>query len=121
NLKLGKAKYIIYKLSNDRLSIVVEKEVATSTYDDFLADLPDINCRYAVYNFDYTIDEDNHNKIVFYAWSPDVAQIRDKMAYVSSKEALLKELDGIDVQIMGTYYDDVAHGAVLYKINRSQT
>ena len=49
-LKLGKkTKYIIFTLSEDNTEIIVEKKGAlTSTHNDFLGDLPEQECRWAV-------------------------------------------------------------------------
>ncbi|KAF9079072.1 cofilin, partial [Mortierella sp. AM989] len=121
NLKLGEAKYIIYKLNDAMDSIVVEKEAATDTYDDFLADLPENDCRYAVYNFDYNTPEGVRNKIVFYTWASNVASLKHKMIYASSKGALRKSLIGIGLEILGNDFDEVAYDAVLEKINHRQT
>ncbi|KAF9432384.1 cofilin [Entomortierella beljakovae] len=119
SLKLGKKlKYIIYKLSADNKNIVVEKEVATGSYDDFVAELPETDCRYAVYDFDYQTPDGERNKIVFYAWSPDTAKIKSKMVYSSSKDALRRSLNGVAAEIQGTELAEVTYEAVLDKINR---
>ena len=69
-LKLGKKnKYIIYKLSPDNTEIVVDKRGSlASTYDDFLAELPEAECRWAVYDFEYEHDGGKRNKITFFSW-----------------------------------------------------
>src|SRR5689334_3072343 len=48
-------KYIIYKLSDDQTSILVEKTSPTRDYDAFLAELPPADCRYAVCEFDCVV------------------------------------------------------------------
>ncbi|KAG0064293.1 cofilin, partial [Podila epicladia] len=120
DLKLKKIhKYIIYKLSEDKTSIEVEKtSEATATYDEFVKELPQNDCRYALYDFDYTLPEGPRNKIVFYTWSPDNAPIRAKMVYASSKDALRKQLQGIGAEIQGTDFDEVTHEVVYEKVNR---
>ncbi|GJJ70144.1 cofilin [Entomortierella parvispora] len=118
-LKLKKAhKFIIYKLSDDLKEIVVDKAVSAGTYDEFLAELPVDQCRYAVYDFDYTLPDGERNKIVFYTWSPDDAKTRTKMVYSSSKDALRKALQGVAIEIQGTDLDEVAHDTVLERIRR---
>ncbi|KAF9575939.1 cofilin [Mortierella alpina] len=118
-LKLNKSlKYIIYKLSDDNKSIVVHKKAATGDYDAFLADLPADECRYAVYDFDFSTPDGDRNKIVFYAWSPDSSKVKPKMIYASSKDALRKQLNGVAVEIQGTDFDEVSHDTVLEKIGR---
>ena len=68
-MKIGrKLKFIIYKLSDDHKSIVVEKQAETATYDDFLETLPEDDCRWAVFDFDYSTPDGERNKIVFYSW-----------------------------------------------------
>ncbi|KAL7280111.1 hypothetical protein ACG7TL_006527 [Trametes sanguinea] len=72
-LKLGKkTKYIIFTLNKDNTEIVVEKKSPlTSTYDDFLADLPEGECRWAVYDFDFEKEDGGkRSKITFYSCSP---------------------------------------------------
>jgi cofilin len=49
--------------------VVVEKTAETSTYDEFLENLPADEPRYAVYDFDYEKPGDGQrNKITFYSW-----------------------------------------------------
>jgi hypothetical protein len=68
-LKLGhKHKYIIYTLGNKNTEIVVEKTSQASEYEDFLSDLPEADCRWAVYDFEYEQDGGRRNKITFYSW-----------------------------------------------------
>ena len=70
-LKLGKkTKYMIFTLSKDNTEIIVEKKSPpTSTYDDFLADLPEGECRWAVYDFDFEKEDGGkRSKITFYSW-----------------------------------------------------
>ncbi|THH15844.1 hypothetical protein EW146_g4689 [Bondarzewia mesenterica] len=50
-LKLGKkTKYIIFDVNDDRTEIVVAKTSTSSSYDDFIGDLPEGECRWAVYD-----------------------------------------------------------------------
>lgn len=56
--------------------------------------------------------------MVFYAWSPDTANIRAKMVYASSKDALRRALNGISTDIQGTDFSEVAYESVLEKVSR---
>ena len=68
-LKLGKKlKYIIYQVSADKTSIVVTKKSEDASYDTFLADLPENECRWAVYDFEYEKNGGKRNKICFFMW-----------------------------------------------------
>ena len=121
SLKLGrKTKYIIYTLSPDNTEIVVSKTSDSSNYDDFLAELPPAECRYAIYDFEFQKgDEGKRNKICFFTWSPDESKVKQKMLYASSKEALRKALVGIATEIQGTDLSEVSYEAVLEKVMRS--
>lgn len=71
DLKLKrKYKYIIYKLSDDNSSVMVEKLAEpTATYQEFIASLPKDDCRYAIFDFEFEKPgEGLRNKICFYAW-----------------------------------------------------
>ena len=71
DLKLGKkSKYIIFTLNKDNTEIVVEKTgPTTATYDEFVGDLPENECRWAVYDFDFEKDDGGkRTKITFFSW-----------------------------------------------------
>ncbi|KAL0635541.1 cofilin [Maublancomyces gigas] len=115
-LKLGKKiKYIIYKLGDGAKEIVVEKKSENGDYEDFIGDLPEAECRYAIYDFEFELaaGEGTRNKICFYAWSPDDAPVRSKMVYASSKDALRRSLQGIQAEIQGTDFSEISHETVL--------
>lgn len=114
-LKLRKKyKYIIYKLSENYKSIIVDKTQEHSTYDDFIDQLPAEAPRYAVYNFDCEKSgEDQRSRIVFLSWIPEKSKIKEKMLYASSSDVLLRELDGVYVKIQCTDLDDISYETVL--------
>eukprot|EP00250_Pteridium_aquilinum_P032939 c4978_g1_i1 orf=159-578(+) len=97
-------RYIVFRIEEKKKVVVVEKvgEVGES-YDDFRACLPDADCRYAVYDFDF-VTEDNcqKSKIFFIAWSPDIARIRTKFLYATSKDKFRRELDGVHYEMQAT-------------------
>ncbi|CAN1751796.1 Actin-depolymerizing factor 7 [Linum perenne] len=61
-------RFIVFKIENQQ--VVVDKlGGADETYGDFTSLLPANECRYAVYDFDFTTDENCHkSKIFFIAW-----------------------------------------------------
>ena len=69
-LKLKKKyKYIIFGLNKDKTEIVSIKADTSKDYDEFLTDLPESECRWAVYDFEFQKEEGGQrNKIVFYSW-----------------------------------------------------
>ncbi|KAJ7969950.1 putative Actin depolymerizing factor [Quillaja saponaria] len=95
-------RFIVFKIENQE--VVVEKVGNPGeTYEDFAASLPADECRYAVYDFDFTTDENcQKSKIFFIAWAPDISKVRSKMVYASSKDRFKRELDGIQVELQAT-------------------
>nr|XP_017247511.1 PREDICTED: actin-depolymerizing factor-like isoform X2 [Daucus carota subsp. sativus] len=95
-------RYIIFKIEDQE--VVVEKLGSPNdSYDDFQGSLPADECRYAVFDYDYTSTENvPKSKIFFIAWSPDTSRVRNKMVYASSKDRFKRELDGIQVEMQVT-------------------
>ncbi|KAK6528782.1 cofilin, variant 2 [Orbilia ellipsospora] len=122
DLKLKKThKYIIYKLSANKTTIEIDKSGSEEDYDAFLTQLPENDCRYAIYDFAYKTDEGApRNKICFYAWSPDDAPIRSKMVSSSSKDALRRALNGVAIEIQGTDFAEVSHETVEEKCKKGR-
>jgi len=97
-------RYIIFKIEEKQKEVIVEKvgEPAQS-HEDFAASLPDNECRYAVFDYDFVTAENcQKSRIFFIAWSPDTARVRTKMIYASSKDRFKRELDGIQVELQAT-------------------
>ncbi|KAL5210489.1 hypothetical protein ABZP36_006112 [Zizania latifolia] len=104
-LQMKKAfRYVIFKIEEKQKQVVVEKTGATTeSYDDFLASLPENDCRYALYDFDFVTGENvQKSKIFFIAWSPSTSRIRAKMLYSTSKDRIKQELDGFHYEIQAT-------------------
>lgn len=64
-------RYVIFKIDEKKNEVVVEKTGKPSeNYEDFTASLPENDCRYAVYDYDFvTSDNCQKSKIFFIAWS----------------------------------------------------
>ncbi|KAL3615646.1 Actin-depolymerizing factor 10 [Castilleja foliolosa] len=97
-------RYIVFKIDSTGNKVVVDKAGDNNeTYQDFTDSLPSDECRYAVFDYDFTTNENCHkSKIYFIAWSPDTARVRTKMLYASSKDRFKRELDGIQVELQAT-------------------
>jgi len=119
DLKLKKKyRYIIFNLSKDLTEIVVEK-TGTESYEEFLEILPEDECRWAIYDFEFEKEDGGRrNKITFLSWSPDNAKIKQKMLFASSRDALKRSLTGIAIEIQGSDLSEVAYEAVFEKANR---
>ncbi|PPS07203.1 hypothetical protein GOBAR_AA13430 [Gossypium barbadense] len=97
-------RFIVFKIEENLQQIVVEKVGAPKdSYEKLCSSLPSDECRYAVYDFDFTTDENcQKSKIFFIAWSPDTSRVRSKMLYASSKDRFRRELDGVQVELQAT-------------------
>nr|GMD70017.1 actin-depolymerizing factor [Ipomoea batatas] len=102
-------RYVIFKIDEKKKEVVVEKTGGPAeSYDDFTASLPETDCRYAVYDFDFVTSENcQKSKIFFIAWSPSVSRIRSKMLYATSKDRFRRELQGIHYEIQATEATEV--------------
>lgn len=115
-----KLKFIIFKINDGKTEIVVDETSTAHEYDDFLEKLPENECRYAVYDFEYELasGEGKRSKIVFFAWTPDNSPIRSKMLYASSRDALRRALSGVSSDIQGTDFSEVSYESVLERVTR---
>ncbi|XP_059457908.1 actin-depolymerizing factor 10 [Corylus avellana] len=97
-------RFIVFKIEEKIQQVVVETVGSPDeTYDDFTASMPADECRYAVFDFDFTTNENvQKSKIFFIAWSPDTSRVRSKMLYASSKDRFRRELDGVQVELQAT-------------------
>lgn len=125
DIKLGhKHKYVIFRLSEDLTEVVVVKKADLSeTYDDFLnlVKCHEKKCLYAVYDFDYMHNDMPRQKLVFFSWAPDDAEVKQKMLYTSSKNAFRQKLKGISVDMQVNDYSDLEIDEVVTKCcERSQ-
>lgn len=60
---------MVFKLSDNNEEVVVAETGAPgASYDEFLACLPDNDCRYAVYNAEYSTEDGERAKFVFFLW-----------------------------------------------------
>ncbi|KAH7856126.1 hypothetical protein Vadar_032986 [Vaccinium darrowii] len=108
--------FIIFKIEDQK--VVVEKVGSPEeSYEEFSASVPADECRYSVFDFDFTTEENCQKskfssllgniikhpsislKIVL---SPETARVRMKMVYASSKDRFKRELDGIQVELQAT-------------------
>ncbi|CAK9164967.1 unnamed protein product [Ilex paraguariensis] len=97
-------RFIVFKIEEKIHQVTIEKlGQPEESYDDFTSSLPDNECRYAVYDFDFTTNDNcQKSKIFFIAWSPDASRVRSKTLYASSKDRFERELDGIQVELQAT-------------------
>lgn len=98
-----KLRYYIYKIENKTKIVIDSKGDRTKTYADFCASLPDDDCRYGLIDCEFTTEDGRPtSKLVFITWNPDTANVRSKMLYSGSKEALKTVLSGVSVHMNAT-------------------
>lgn len=63
-------RYLVFKIDESVQQVVVEKVGGqTETHDDFANSMPPSECRYAVFDYDWTTDENvQKSRIFFVAW-----------------------------------------------------
>lgn len=71
-------RYVIFKIDEKKKEVLVEKTGGPAeSFDDFAASLPENDCRYAVYDFDFVTSENcQKSKIFFIAWLVSFAVAR---------------------------------------------
>jgi len=117
-IKLGhKYRYIQMKISDDKKMIEMEKTVETAEYEDFVKQLPDKICRYAIFDFDFALaDSGQREQLIFVVWCPDTAPVHMKMLYAASKDAVKKKLVGISHEVQATEHSELNKNEVTEKI-----
>jgi cofilin len=120
NIKIGhQHQYIQMKLTQDNKEIEIEKTVPSNacSYEDFVKQLPDNDCRYAIYDFHFdTVNSGQRQQLIFIVWCPETANVRRKMLYAASKDALKKKLVGITHEIQATEYAELSLKDVTEKV-----
>lgn len=115
-------KYIVYGMNDGMTQITVLKAAGKeATYEQFCAEMPDAECRYGVFDAEYTDPKTGgqRNKIVFFIWCPDSAKVRPKMIYASSKDELKKRLVGVATEVQASDKSDLEYSEVVDRINRT--
>ncbi|KAG0226799.1 hypothetical protein B0O80DRAFT_452932 [Mortierella sp. GBAus27b] len=121
-----KLQYIVYRISDDKKSIVVDqtspinKEAdSVQQYESFISSLPK-DCRWIVYDFHYTYEGSQRNKVIFISWSPDDgASIKSKMLYSSSRDAIRQRLAGVHADIQATDLAEASFETVLGRLKNA--
>ncbi|KAJ3441970.1 cofilin/actin-depolymerizing factor homolog-related [Anaeramoeba flamelloides] len=121
DLKLNKKyRYVIFKLNDNDDEIVIDQTGDTNaTYDDFTACLPSNECRYAVFDYEFDVEGQTRNKLLFVAWSPDNSRVRYKMLYSTTKSSFKKKLIGIGVEIQATDSSEIDREEVNDKVMKN--
>merc|ERR1711879_304947 len=120
-LKLGhQHRYVTFKMNASNTEVVVEHVGGpNATYEDFKSQLPERDCRYAIFDYEFQVDGGQRNKITFILWAPDSAPIKAKMMYTSTKDSIKKKLVGIQVEVQATDAAEIPEDAVAERARRT--
>lgn len=117
-------KWVIYRIDASGHQVVIEfLGIKDSSYEDFVAALPETECRYGVYDYMYMNEERgaNLNKLVFLHWAPEGASIKSKMMYASTKDFVKGFMDGIGADMQASELSELGEDQVREKIWSSLT
>ncbi|GBF94587.1 actin-depolymerizing factor-like [Raphidocelis subcapitata] len=103
-------KWIVFRVDDSGKTVVPERMGGRgSAYDEFVASLPPRECRYGVFDYEYTSRErGSFNKIVFINWAPETAHIKTKMMYAATKDFFKGFLEGTGAELQANDADDIS-------------
>ncbi|TVU44387.1 hypothetical protein EJB05_03824 [Eragrostis curvula] len=103
-------RFITFKMDDKFKEIIVDQVGdRTTSYEDFTNTLPENDCRYAIYDFDFVTAEDVQKSRIFYIlWSPSSAKVKSKMLYASSNQKFKSGLNGIQVELQATDASEIS-------------
>jgi cofilin len=108
--KEKKHRYVVFYIDGKQIDVELVGG-RDAVYDDFLVDLKKAgakDCRYGIFDFEYThqcqgtTEASKKEKLFLLSWCPDTADVKKKMLYSSSFEALKKALVGVHKCIQAT-------------------
>ncbi|XP_047270282.1 actin-depolymerizing factor-like [Capsicum annuum] len=101
-------RYIVFKI--DGQQVVVEQVGGNQeTHEDLANNLPPNECRYAIFDYDFTTNDNvQKSKIFFIVWSPETGRVRSKMLYASSKDRFRREFKGVQVDLQVTNLSEMS-------------
>ncbi|CRG93970.1 actin-depolymerizing factor 2, putative [Plasmodium gallinaceum] len=95
-------KYIIFRIENCEEVIVdlLEQDIELKSYSDIITNIKNnlktTECRYIIADIPVPTPEGVlRNRIYFIFWSPSLAKSKEKMLYATSKESLVRKINGI--------------------------
>mmetsp|Transcript_4950 Transcript_4950/g.6927 ORF Transcript_4950/g.6927 Transcript_4950/m.6927 type:complete len:119 (+) Transcript_4950:3-359(+) len=113
-------RYVIFKIENKKEIVLDCEGPSEETLADFRKKLPDDQPRYALVDIDYqTADGRPQSKLCFIFWSPDdKTNVKDRMIYASSKDAIKKKLTGIMKEIQANDMSDLDDDEVMKEMKK---
>ncbi|KAJ0410393.1 hypothetical protein P43SY_002725 [Pythium insidiosum] len=89
-----KSRFVLFRIEGAEI-VVDSTGPPTATFRDFLGALPDLECRYAVYDHEFvTPDGRKSSKLFFVTWIPQSSNPNFKMAYTHAKPSIRAVCEG---------------------------
>mmetsp|Transcript_46130 Transcript_46130/g.86054 ORF Transcript_46130/g.86054 Transcript_46130/m.86054 type:complete len:301 (+) Transcript_46130:138-1040(+) len=116
-------RYIVFKVDQAAGMVVLDEAgEPNASYDTFVDALPEGDCRFAVYDYEYTNDDGCvFNKIVFVMWTPDCSPLKHKMLYASTKDFFRQHLSGVGMEMQVTESDEIEISQMHEKVRDTLT
>ncbi|KIY97358.1 Actin-depolymerizing factor 6 [Monoraphidium neglectum] len=111
-------KWMTFKVDDSGKTVIPDRVGGKgSSYEDFVATLPEHECRYGVYDYEYISPErGGFSKLVFINWAPETAHIKTKMMYAATKDFFKGFLDGIGAELQASEFSEVSEDEVHAKV-----
>mmetsp|Transcript_1680 Transcript_1680/g.5893 ORF Transcript_1680/g.5893 Transcript_1680/m.5893 type:complete len:285 (+) Transcript_1680:152-1006(+) len=117
------SKFLVFYIDSKLGQVCLEhKGSPDAPFEAFQEQLPEAEPRYLVYDFAYTnADGCIFDKLLFILWSPDASPIKKKMMYASTKDYFKTCLDGIQLEMQVTDYDEIEYEAIESRVRDTLT
>mmetsp|Transcript_13610 Transcript_13610/g.29474 ORF Transcript_13610/g.29474 Transcript_13610/m.29474 type:complete len:148 (-) Transcript_13610:704-1147(-) len=127
-LKKREVRGIVLKINDEMTEIGVEKKLTASSdaakakemWGDAIKELPESDCRFVVYDFEYEHQGLPKSKLIFVKWAPEAAKIKAKMIYASSQEGCLTQMEGVGRQLQCTDEDEAMYETIVKTLAATQ-
>lgn len=128
-IKSGKEtgyKYVIFSIKNiqgSKQEIQVDKVGhRDATHEEFLAEFPNNDNRYAVLNISFEmpsttegVNEGIRKKTIFVAWNPEISSVKSRFTYAASRKSLKQALPGINIEIQAGSLESLSMENIIQK------
>ena len=122
NMKLkADPTYMIARLNDNFSEIILESQGKEGTYENFLTILPKNECRYIIYNFNFTIPNTSEktSKFLFYMWIPDAAPTKEKVRYSGNKKLFFDALNGgISITLSANSISEIEYNKIIETVTK---
>lgn len=115
--------WMTFKINDDGTTVILADTGGPgSEFEDFVASLPETECRYGVFDYHYEANDNrSFDKLVFINWAPANSTIKQKMMMASTKDFFKGFLEGIQIERQAAEYDEITKEDINESIKSSLT